>query len=353
MPIDTIDELREHLRLAIKVEMTTIPPYLYAMYSIVDPASDAAKLIRSVATEEMLHAALIANLLIAVGGDPVFYDGEMVPSYPGALPHHVPELMLDLAPCSTKVIQEAFLVIEQPGEHEAPAEPDMYETLGQFYHALEEALVELDGRGGLFDNPSTDRQLDPSDYAPVKFDAADSGGLVVIDDLQTALEAIEIVVHQGEGLSDDKWADPDHQELTHFAKFTQLAEGEVAIGEVYPAVTNPSEATLPASVQPVARLFSAVYSYLLLIMDRAYEPQPPDRREAVIGTMYGAMEALMRPLAKYLFGLDTPDGRAGPTFEFYEFADRASAADELRELGAAVLDEHPDLAGVVDMLARL
>lgn len=56
MPIDTVDDLREHLLVAIEVELSTIPPYLYAMYSIEDQSSEAALLIRSVVVEEMLHA---------------------------------------------------------------------------------------------------------------------------------------------------------------------------------------------------------------------------------------------------------------------------------------------------------
>ena len=49
-----VTELREHLQMAIGVELSTVPPYLYAMYSIVDQTSDAALLIRSVVAEEML-----------------------------------------------------------------------------------------------------------------------------------------------------------------------------------------------------------------------------------------------------------------------------------------------------------
>jgi rubrerythrin len=80
MPIDTVKELHAHLRLAGIVELTTIPTYLYAMYSLDDLASDAAKLIRSVAVEEMLHLALVGNLLLATGGEPKFYSPESIPS---------------------------------------------------------------------------------------------------------------------------------------------------------------------------------------------------------------------------------------------------------------------------------
>ncbi|MDH3193552.1 MAG: ferritin-like protein, partial [Acidimicrobiia bacterium] len=94
MPIGTVEELHSHLRLAGIVELTTIPTYLYAMYSLDDLASDAAKLIRSVAVEEMLHLALVGNLLLGTGGEPRFYSPDSVPSYPLAMPHHIPETIV-------------------------------------------------------------------------------------------------------------------------------------------------------------------------------------------------------------------------------------------------------------------
>jgi hypothetical protein len=85
MPIDTPEELREHVELAIKVELSTIPPYLYAMYSLEDVQSVPALLIRSIVVEEMLHAALATNLLLAVGGRPDFRSTSGVVIFVGCL----------------------------------------------------------------------------------------------------------------------------------------------------------------------------------------------------------------------------------------------------------------------------
>ncbi len=229
MPIETLDDLREHLRLAIQVELATIPPYLYAMWSIEDQASDAAALIRSIVAEEMLHAALVANLLVACGGEPRFDDPELPPAFPGQLPHHRPPLRLDLAPCSVELIRDTFLVIERPEAADAPPEADEYETLGQFYAALARAIDRLDATGELFRDHHPNRQLaKPDFYGPVRLDAADSGGLILIHDAASADEALEIIVHQGEGLGHDRWADPSHQELTHYAKLRRLVAGKRA-----------------------------------------------------------------------------------------------------------------------------
>ena len=72
MALTTIQGLRTHLQWAVQVELTTIPTYLYAMYSIKDQASESANVFRSVVVEEMLHVALASNLLVAVGGQPKF-----------------------------------------------------------------------------------------------------------------------------------------------------------------------------------------------------------------------------------------------------------------------------------------
>ena len=116
-PIGDLGDLRRHLQWAIEVEHSTIPPYEYAMWSVVDHASAAATSILYVVREEMLHTALAANILTAVGGSPRF-TGDAVPRYPQPMPHHDPErpLVLHLAPASVRLIRDVFLRIEQPVE---------------------------------------------------------------------------------------------------------------------------------------------------------------------------------------------------------------------------------------------
>ena len=53
---------------AVKLELATLPPYLTAVFSVKPGANAVARtLTQSVATEEMLHLALAANTLIALG----------------------------------------------------------------------------------------------------------------------------------------------------------------------------------------------------------------------------------------------------------------------------------------------
>src|SRR5690349_19354261 len=86
--IATLDSLREHLQWALELEHATIPPYLTALYSLDrENNAEAAQIVSSVFTEEMLHLALAANLLNAVGGTPVLDSPRLLPGYPRPLPH--------------------------------------------------------------------------------------------------------------------------------------------------------------------------------------------------------------------------------------------------------------------------
>jgi len=354
MPIDTVDDLREHLQLAIQVEVATIPPYLYALYSIKDQATTSAKYLRSVATEEMLHATLMANILLAVGGEPRFYSPDVLPAHPSPWPNKIPELVLNLESCTQNVVETTFLGIEAPGQPEAPAQADRYESQGQFYHALEQAILRLAGDVDLFANPQTDRQLhDPSGYVTVKYDDEKSGGLLVVDSVETALAATEVAIHQGEGVQEARYADPDHRELTHYAKFLSLADGTVDIGSVVPLVKNPSISAMPSDVAAIAEFSDAIYSYLFVVLDRILAPDRTDRHH-LVGILYGVMVGLLAPVSRYLTTKPAGDGEFwGPPFGYYEFSTPDDAEDELRRLGAALTAEHTAIGPALRHLSRL
>lgn len=352
MPITTPAELREHLELAIQIELSTIPPYLYAMYSIENQDSDAALLIRSIAAEEMLHAALVTNVLLAVGGRPRFATSAYMPDYPELLPHHTPPLELNLEPVSVESIRGVFMRIEQPELHGAPSEPDIFETLGQFYHAVEEGIAAINETHDIFANPQVERQLaDPSFYAPVKFDAADSGGLSLVTDVASADAAIEVIVHQGEGLSTERWADPAHQELTHYYKLLEIAEGRSPLGEVKPVPRNPKTAGYPAELRPVSDLFNACYRHLFWILDELFGPSPD--KLGPVEQMYQLMADVMSGLAHFLVRQTLPDGRAGaPTFEIFEFSTPDHRA-ELEALARRVAEENSELASLCSSIVEM
>lgn len=72
-PLNTVEDAQAMLQTAIGVEFGTLPPYLYALYTIRPGTnSQAAQLIKSVALQEMIHTCLACNMLNALGGTPDF-----------------------------------------------------------------------------------------------------------------------------------------------------------------------------------------------------------------------------------------------------------------------------------------
>jgi hypothetical protein len=350
MAIESVEDLRAHVGLATKVELSTIPPYLFAMYSIKDPECDAARLIASVVVEEMLHVCLTTNLLLGIGGEPDFGD-DAVPTYPGLMSHHKPDLPLVLERCSRELVRNTFMAIESPRAPGAPPEDDVYETLGQFYAALEQAVDQLDAGGDLFVDNQADRQLsDPSFYAPVKFDAEDSGGLMLVSDRASADRALEIIVDQGEGLTDHRWADPAHQELTHYYKFEKIASGESPIGEVWPVRSNPTTEDFPDSIAELSNLFNALYGLTFVTMSDLFSRDHD--QGAMIGRLYPLMKDCMTPTARILVRQSIGDGEhAAPTFERYRFTD--DPWHETLALAERVVEAYPDMAAVRDAVSAM
>lgn len=193
---DGLDGLKSALQSALELEHATLPPYLYALYSI-RPGSNnrLAEIIKSVAMEEMLHLALCCNLLNAIDGAPSLDKPDFIPTYPGPLPGAVAGIDVPLAPVSKRVIHDIFMEIEEPEEPlEFPVERlDTLAaratpiTIGQFYQAIKAQMAQLASSGNIFvGNPS--RQLGP-----------ELPGLIRVTDLPSANNAIDLIVKQGEG----------------------------------------------------------------------------------------------------------------------------------------------------------
>src|ERR1700742_2534422 len=81
--LTTVQDAQQLLQTAIGVEFGTLPPYLYALYSI-RPGTNAAayERIKSIVLQEMVHFGLACNILNALGGRPALNPQ----TYPGPLP---------------------------------------------------------------------------------------------------------------------------------------------------------------------------------------------------------------------------------------------------------------------------
>jgi hypothetical protein len=332
--IDTLDGLREHLQWAIELEHATLPPYFCALSSLDTSRNpEAVQVVGGVFVEEMIHLALAANLLNAVGGHPRLDTPRMLPHHPRRLPHGDRSLELSLLPFGAKAI-EMFLRLEQPAPPGAPAESDGYETIGQFYTAVREGFRDLCaelGEPALFcGDPARQVAGGPFRHS--------AGRLFAVSDLDSALAALEEIVEQGEGTTRGEIWDgdrdvfhPDRDEVAHYYRFQELRLGRryqrgdtplsgptgepmtVDLGGVQPMRPNPRlDDHAPGNAIRVAQEdFNRTYCTLLDQLEQTFNGSPT-MLGAAVGTMY-----TLKSQAQTL--LQMPDGQgttAGPTFEY-------------------------------------
>src|SRR6266446_2821376 len=112
--LTTVQDAQTMLQTAIGVEFGTLPPYLYALFSIrAGTNAEAEHRIKSVVLQEMIHMCLACNMLNALGGDPALHPQ----TYPGPLPGDIgPDgtpLTLHLYSFSAQAMVQA-MAIEQP-----------------------------------------------------------------------------------------------------------------------------------------------------------------------------------------------------------------------------------------------
>jgi len=356
-PIHTLEELQVHLQWALSLELSTIPPYLCALYSISDNTSMGYSLIRSVVIEEMLHMMQVANLMNATGA-PISLGPDNVAQYPGFMKHHAAGgPFIQLQAFSPQLAQDVFMAIEQPeASPRAPAEGDNFRTIGQFYKAVElgfEYLVDKFGEHAVFDHPSS--RLQRSDT----YFGSGGGRLVVAKDLASAKLAIREIVQQGEGAEpprppapgEDPFEGKDHYGmrldgtygpilgtpwgLSHYRKFQQLATGAVAAPPVYPMLPNPEASKFSGQTRRLAELFDNCFTLALEALEGAFtQPTPVD----FFGIAFPVMRFVLPQIATLL--MQTPvelnadpalGPTAGPAFAYRVKAlkDIVTEADEL------------------------
>jgi hypothetical protein len=350
MPIAGLDDLRRHLQWAITVEHATIPPYQCAMLSVVDQESEAALTFKYVVREEMLHLALAANLLAWVGGVPRFAGPDVMPTFPGPMPHHdpVPPLILHLERASIEVVSDIFLRIEQPELRGSRPQTDRYDTLGQFYDAIADGIDRL-GKEVHAEGPA--RQVTKS------YVGHGGGTLFAVTDRDSAMVAIDEIVEQGEGsgrTDEEPYGFEGAIEPSHYRRFRAIVDGRVRIGEVQPMRRDPSTDSLPAGpIRELSALFDACYSLQLRVMERVW--LEGDASALIDGAMVPLMNHAQKPVARALLGTEIGDDtgdHAGPAFGWRPtpiagMLDSARALAELFDLGPtlATLEQVADLVG--------
>jgi Ferritin-like len=327
----TIGGLRRALQNAIELEHSTIPPYLYALYSI-KPGSnpDVAGLIKSIVVQEMLHMALDCNVLNAISGEPDIDNPAFIPRYPGPLPGGVEgDLTVGLAPLSKQLIKDCFMVIEEPENPRhfpvltlaAGARP---ETIGQFYAEIVRQLKDLSAQGNVFTG-------DPRRRLTTRFGPLQT---IHVHDLDTSVEAINLIVEQGEGTRTSP-LDSEHQPA-HYYRYAEIYYGKMLIPNpdqspgapefvygghnigfdpagIWPVITNPGPDIYPpgSKARNLNDTFNYTYTSLLKSLQLVFNGQT-DR----LGPAIGLMESMKEQALTMMSTPTVPGQTAGPTFVY-------------------------------------
>jgi hypothetical protein len=367
-PITDVAELRVHLQFAVGLEWATIPLYLTALYSIPEGENSAAtQVIQGVVIEEMLHMALAANVLNAIGGEPstttvadVPEDGvtsSPIPSFPGTIPF-LPSLgQLHLRPFSPEAL-DTFLAIEHPAPPSAKKPKVGYGSIGAFYSAIIKALKNKRVcPDRVFKDAQKQRagcQIQPEEFY------GGASELLVVTNRDEAVKAINKIVEQGEGLPpgelEKKAADhgvvpnfappvqdgdqlPDRWKMySHYARFNEIRTGRryhpnQLIGQAPKGMLLPSDwnAVYPMAPDPDSSKYAATdvaaavdscndtYTQLIEGLYAAFNGAPGKLREMV--TVMWSLKYEVQALMKTPSPLKSEAGQSvGAPFEFQQRA---------------------------------
>jgi rubrerythrin len=311
-------DLVECLHLAVEIEFATIPLYLTALWSIIDQTHRAARVVRAVVHEEMLHLALLCNLLSALGERPVL-TGSKVPTFPSDLPGGVhQDLKLKLLGYGSEALA-LFMHIERPYkatkiEGEKPETFDRADqTIGKFYESLIDSL----GVHKL--------ELDP------KWQIAGPFSWLVITNLEDIGTALKLIKDQGEGAAGGLPFSRSERYLSHYYRFKSLAlqrelrwdasknmlvkDGHIPPPPVFtlaPAPSGEYGLAAPRALRKASEKFDATYSQMLRSLEGSWLEGGHKSYLKAIELMFE-----LGMLAQTIMHIGTPDGRGHcPSFRY-------------------------------------
>src|SRR6516162_6884071 len=403
MVVGSRKELTYVLCQGAELEHGLLCEYLYAAFSLKSApwpglAGDQLEAVErwrgvvlAIAREEMLHWAVVQNLLTAVGSAPYVSR----PHMPHQAKGYPSGIQLRLLPFGEAALQH-FVYLERPEESDRvdaegfePAGPPLppmspeevmprgqeWATQGHLYRAVERGLALLADKLGedrLFIGPAF-QQADETTFG--------WPGLRPITDLEGANRALERIVEQGEGATGN-WA------TAHYGRFLEVLGDYQAMRKADPGF-EPAYPVTAAGMRAVegiepdvyitdpatgacSDLFNAVYELLLQMIARyfAFGHETPEQRQVLastaVGLVFGAIKPLGLLLAALPAGPDHPDVTAGASFQLpyrasFLLPHRRSAwlrfAERLDELADFADGLHPlvgadEVAAVADALRQ-
>lgn len=396
-------ELTYLLSQAAELEHGLMCEYLYAAFSVKSTAGPGLRgdqlpaverwrgMVLGIAAEEMLHWAMVQNLLTAVGSAPYVSR----PHMPHQAKGYPPGVQVRLLPFGEPALQH-FIYLERPeglagadaegfpaaGPPLPPMRPDEiiprgqeFATVGHLYRSIEAGFAHLErtlGTDRLFIGPAFEQADETAFGWP---------DLRPITDLAGAGRAIERIVEQGEGARGD-WANAHYGRfLAVLREYREMRDEDPGFEPAHPVVAaamrgvegiEPEVYISDPTTGGCSDLFNAVYELLLQLIARyfAFGHETSEQRRMLahtaVGLMFRAIEPLGRLLARLPVGPDHPEVTAGANFQLpyrasFLLPHRRSAwlrfVERLDELAGFADGLHPSVeadvvAGVAAALRR-
>jgi len=345
---------------AAALEHLVMLQYLYTAFSMRDRDDDGLApeqleavrrwrhVLLDIAGQEMLHLALVQNLLTAVGAAPVLGRQNFpLPSH--AYPAGIQMSLLPFGETSLRHFAylerpeglaiddaEAFAAIEKaaplPRAEEDEIGPRLqdFETIGVLYRAIEAGLGRLAERLGeptLFLGPpaaqATEEHFRWSELVPVI-------------DLASAQAAIDTIVEQGEGARGE-WKHAHFGRLIDVLdEFLELRAADPSFEPARPVLAacvreRDDGLPVPLITEPFTNrcmdLLNAVYEVLLQLLARYFahtdetEAQLGVLADVAVNLMFGAVKPLGGLVTRLPVGPEHPGLTAGPTCELFYAVD--------------------------------
>jgi hypothetical protein len=316
--IRTRSELLKLLCEAAELEHGIACSYLYAAFSLRRDISEGgmtweeqqkvrrwAAQIYFIASQEMLHLALVWNMTTAIGGTPYY----LRPNFPQGTKYYPLNLPIELEPFGCRSLRR-FILYEHPqqqsashdlkallkfeGDDEAGIE---FGSVGELYGLIASGFRSIDEKE-LFIGSPTQQMTEDLVHFP---------DLVAVTGRSSALSAIEEITGQGEGRI-------HHRENSHFETFVgilkELLESGAGGSKFAPArsvMRNPSagnERRYSANANPiddplageVAALFDSVYSLMLRMLAWSFEFDAAGAEQQLKRFCSGAIDLMPRVL---------------------------------------------------------
>jgi CDGSH-type Zn-finger protein/truncated hemoglobin YjbI len=341
---------------AAELEHGIMCQYLFAAFSLKESEDEGLtpdelaavtrwqRQILSVAAGEMLHLALVHNLLSAIGMAPHLSR----PNLPAPAGHYPAGVQLALLPFGDQALRH-FMFLERPegmdlqdAEGLAAMQTAMpsvnprdivptgqdFATVGHLYRSIEAGfrhLTEKYGEDWLFTGPPR------AQATPALFGWPN---LLPVTGLDSACAAVEEIVEQGEGPR-------GHWRNAHFGQFVAILDEYEQMREANPGF-EPAQPVMAANVRPhdradavpvitdpltarVTDLFNVNYEILLQLFERffAHTTETDAQLKVLADASVTLMVQVIKPLGSLITTLPPgpayPGRTAGPSFElFYE-----------------------------------